>query len=144
MLSNLRSYFRTYGFWEEPFGSYLFFGKLEVKLVHTTFFLKDYELNSFIYLFGVESLSEPKKCFEEFVSKTLKEFPPPPEHYLSSFVLLELKGKAPPLFKEKSLWFGFKGRYRWGVFSLKGSSISYPKEMEQVGKFFLSFKGRKN
>jgi hypothetical protein len=140
LLSKARSYFKSYGTWEEPFGSYLFFGKLEVKLVHTTFFLKDYELNSYIYLFGVESLEEPERRFADFISETLEKFPPPPEHYLSSFVLLELEGKAPPLFREKSLWFGFRGKYRWGILSLRGSSISYPKEMEQLAKFISGFK----
>jgi hypothetical protein len=119
----LRDYFQNYGKWFEPFGDYLFLGEVQIKTVHTTFFMKDYELNSFFYLVGVEKVENPKKEFEGFVKFTRRLLKTPPDHYLSTFVLLAFGGKFEPLVKRKSLWLGLKGKVEWGFFRFNGGEV---------------------
>jgi hypothetical protein len=122
-LSRLREYFQSCGKWLEPFENYLFLGEVQVKTVHTTFFMKDYELNSFFYLLGIEKVENPEEEFERFVRFTRKLLKTPPEHYLSTFVLLSFGGEFKPLVKRKSLWLGFKGKVEWGLFRFNGREV---------------------
>jgi len=85
--------------------------------------MKDYELNSFFYLLGVEKVKNPEEEFERFVRFTRKLLKTPPEHYLSTFVLLSFGGEFKPLVKRKSLWLGFKGKVEWGLFRFNGREV---------------------
>jgi hypothetical protein len=123
LLSRLREYFETYGRWVEPFENYLFLGEVQVKTVHTTFFMKDYELNSFFYLLGVERVESPEEEFERFIGFTRKLLKTPPEHYLSTFVLLSFGGNFEPLVRERSLWLGFRGRVEWALYRFNGRDV---------------------
>ena len=135
LLSRLRGYFKTYGKWVEPFEDYLFLGEVQVKTVHTTFFMKDYELNSFFYLVGVERVENPEEEFDRFIRFTQKLLKTPPEHYLSTFILLSFGGEFKPLVKRKSLWLGFKGKIEWGLFRFNGREV----EGEELSAGSLSF-----
>lgn len=146
MLSKLKEFFRKRGSWIEPYGEYLFLAKVKFTTYHTTFFMKDYEINSFLYLIGTEELKRPKEDFEKFreITKELLELPP--DHYLSSFCLLPLNGEVPMLYSSKSIWFGIKGKVEWGTLSFKGEDVKTPPQMTNIGKFLtlLCFKGREN
>ena len=85
--------------------------------------MKDYELNSFFYLVGVEKVKNPEEEFKRFISFTQKLLKTPPEHYLSTFVLLSFGGEFRPLVKQKSLWLGFKGKVEWGLFRFNGREV---------------------
>jgi len=85
--------------------------------------MKDYELNSFFYLVGVEKVENPEEEFESFVRFTRKLLKTPPDHYLSTFVLLTFGGEFEPLVRQKSLWLGFKGKVEWGLFRFNGKEV---------------------
>ncbi len=135
MLSKLREFFRERGSWTEPYGEYLFLAKVKFTTYHTTFFMKDYEINSFLYLIGTKELKRPKEEFEKFreITKELLELPP--DHYFSSFCLLSLKGEVPLLYSSKSIWFGIKGKVEWGTLSFKGGKAKAPPQMARIEKF---------
>ena|GEM_PF-1126688 len=126
MLSSLKELFKENGLWKEPYGEFDFYGLLEARLVHTTFFVKDYELLYFTHLFGKEleelNSEQLKRRFISF-SKVVKEhLKTPKDHYLSTFLLF-LSVRKPKLnlkevesfYRKKSLWFGFKGFYQYGA-----------------------------
>lgn len=123
LLSRLRKDFKETGRWIEPFGEYLFLGELSIKTVHTTFFMKDYELNSYFYILGVKEIKDPKSEFEKFKKFTKKLLKTPPDHYLSTFILLTFGGNFEPLTKTKSLLFGFKGKAEWALYRFNGKEI---------------------
>ncbi|WP_456420222.1 hypothetical protein, partial [Thermovibrio sp.] len=114
-LSRLRRFFQRYGVWEEPFRDYLFFGKVKFTTVHTTFFMRDYEIEHFLYLFGVKELDrEPEELLSELRVLSRELLTLTPDHYLSSFCLLVLEERVPLLYSSKSLLLGFRGRVEWG------------------------------
>ena len=138
-LSRLREFFQRYGVWEEPFGDYLFFGKVKFTTVHTTFFMKDYEIEHFLYLFGVKELDrEPEELLSELRGLSRELLTLTPDHYLSSFCLLVLEGKVPLLYSSKSLLLGFRGRVEWGILGLGEGKVEAPPQMEGVGRFLTS------
>jgi len=120
-----------YGEFLEPFTvngtTFDFFAHLEISLVHTTFFMKDYEIRSFLYIFGKRYQKLILNDFEDlwniFPRVSRKLLKTPQDHYLSSFILLleaeeteeTVKKAVRNSFISKSIWFGFKGSYNVGV-----------------------------
>ncbi|WP_457679040.1 hypothetical protein [Thermovibrio sp.] len=137
MLSNLRRFFRERGTYKEPFNEYLFFGKVEFRTVHTTFFMKDYEIRSFLYLFVKEEVREQEKELERLKEISRELLTLPPDHYLSSFCTLALKGRG-TAYSSKTLWLGFKGRVEWGVLMVNGAKVEGPPQMEGIARFLTS------
>jgi len=138
LLSKLKEFFKKRGVWIEPYGEYLFLAKVKFTTYHTTFFLKDYEINSFLYLIGADSAGNPEEEFKRFKEATREILELPPDHYLSSFCLLLLNGELPLLYSSKSLWFGIKGKVEWGTLVLKEGKLKAPPQMEKIEKFLNS------
>ncbi|RKQ63484.1 hypothetical protein C7457_0357 [Thermovibrio guaymasensis] len=139
-LDSLRDFFQEYGRWEEPFRDFLFYGKVKFTTVHTTFFMKDYQIDHFLYLFGVKELQVgPKEAFSRLKELSKGLISLSPDHYLSSFVLFVFEGRVPSLYSSKSIWLGFRGKVEWGMFSFEGGKLVYPPQMEGVGRFISSF-----
>ncbi|MEO2083730.1 MAG: hypothetical protein ABGX12_06885 [Desulfurobacteriaceae bacterium] len=142
LLSKLRSYFQRFGYWCEPYGDYLFYGKVKVTTVHTTFFLEDYRFHDYLYLFGKDAtkfkgLEELKNLSDRLINTT-------GDHRTSTFTLLLFGEKTQnfqSLYMEKSILFGFKGKKRLGICFLS-DEIECPCELKDVKDFLLSLVGR--
>jgi len=138
LLSKLRTYFQRLGCWYEPYGDYLFYGKVKITTVHTTFFIEDYRFHDYLYLFGKNTekfngLEELKELSDRLINTS-------GDHRTSTFVLL-LFGKkkldVQSLYLEKSILFGFKGKKRLGV-CLLSDEIECPGELDDVKSFLLN------
>ncbi len=138
MLSRLKEFFKKRGTWVEPYGEYLFLAKVKFTIYHTTFFLKDYEINSLLYLIGTDSIKNPKEEFEKFKESTKKILNFPPDHYASYLCLLCLKGDPPLLYASKSVWLGIRGKVEWGILTLKEGEVKAPSQLKNVEKFLTS------
>ncbi|WP_163328582.1 hypothetical protein GFV12_04480 [Desulfurobacterium thermolithotrophum] len=127
--------------------SFDFFAFLETNLVHTTFFIKDYEIKSYFYIFGKRFhqlyLDDFKEILNISLSVSKKLLKTPEDHYLSTFIfILETEKTEEKVIEtiqktliSKSIWFGLKGSYRVGfVLSFK-EKLFYPEEI----KPFLSW-----
>jgi len=134
-----------YGEFLEPFTvngtTFDFFAHLEISLVHTTFFMKDYEIRSFLYIFGKRYQKLILNDFEDlwniFPRVSRKLLKTPQDHYLSSFILLldeeteeTVKKAVRNSFISKSIWFGFKGSYNVGVTLFLNEEIICPEEIK--------------
>ncbi|RUM43677.1 MAG: hypothetical protein DSY35_03105 [Desulfurobacterium sp.] len=155
MKDAVREKFLKYGKLIEPFEidghRFDFFGEIQVKTVHTTFFLKDYEIISYIYVLSKNvTLAKLSLFQEEFnVLKRLarKLLKTPEGHFLSTFILLleTDRGELPEkeireLFFRKSLLFGLKGALQCAVVAVtqKGDKKVYPSEVEETIKWLYS------
>ncbi len=138
-LSRLKEFFLKYGLWEESFGEFTFYGKVNFTTYHTTFFMKDYQIDHFLHLFGLFNLPwEPEEALLKLKGLSDRYLNLTPDHYLSSFCLFVLEGGAPTLYASKSLWLGFRGRVEWGILSLEEKAVKAPPPMEGVGRFLTS------
>ena len=96
--------------------TYPLYIKISSSIFHTTFFLKDYEINSFFHLFFEnfeKTTSEELKDELNFLIENRSAFLSiPPDHYRSTVVLVveteKLTGSKLPS-KVKHLWFGIRG-----------------------------------
>ncbi|SMP18846.1 hypothetical protein SAMN06265339_1638 [Desulfurobacterium pacificum] len=96
--------------------TYPLYIKLESSIFHTTFFLKDYEINSFFHLFFEnfeKTTSEELKDELNFLIENRSAFLSiPPDHYRSTVVLVveteKFTGSKLPS-KVKHLWLGIRG-----------------------------------
>ncbi|MEO2069676.1 MAG: hypothetical protein ABGX27_09255 [Desulfurobacteriaceae bacterium] len=146
MLSEIvKKKFLPYGEFIEPFKveeiTFDFFAHLETSLVHTTFFMKDYEIKSFLYVFGKKyqklTINEFKHLWITFQKISKKLLKAPEDHYLSSFILFVEVEEAEETIKEvvinsfssKNIWFGLKGSYHVGVALFSRKEKVYPKEI---------------
>ncbi len=113
--------------------------------MHTTFFLKDYEIKSFLYIFGekvplVDGYFLEKK-FPKYISISKKLLKTPPDHYLSTFIFLIFAGtfsEAKLPYYKKSLLFGFKGSLQTAPVVICDDNIFYPSEVEPYVKWLLT------
>jgi hypothetical protein len=145
LLENLKKTFSRWGYWKENFRGYLFAGGIQTKLVHETFFLKDYEISSNFYVFGKETSAEMEADFLKFVKESRKFIEIPSDHFLSCLVLIFLsKEKNESLiekfYREKFLWFGIRGKlvFVGGVFD--GKTLKFPKDVKDKNVLkFLNF-----
>jgi hypothetical protein len=126
--------FKGRGVWKEPYGEFDFYGLLQARLIHTTFFLKDYELLYFTHLFGKGlkelRLEQLKRYFEAFPEVVKGHLKAPKDHYLSTFILffsvekLKLNPKEiESFYRKKSLRLGFKGFYQYGAVVLENGQL---------------------
>jgi len=143
LLNNLKNFFGRYGSWEEPFRNFPFFGKVRFSTVHTTFFLKDYQIDHFLYLFGAPAHGRPESVFEDLRELSRELLTLTADHYLSSFCILDFGGNWPCLYGSKNLWLGFRGRVEWGLLRVENGRVKAPEEMESIGEFLtlVCFKG---
>ncbi|WP_456436260.1 hypothetical protein [Thermovibrio ammonificans] len=154
LLSNLKAFFSAYGSWKEPFGNFSFLGSVVQKTVHTTFFMKDYELVNPFYLLGVYADSPPvkgelRRLFNLLKVESRKLLTLPPDHYTSTFALLILPRQefdiSPEELEEfylrKSLWLGFKGFYRCGLVVFNGREFVAPRKLADVSAFLKGVSG---
>jgi hypothetical protein len=135
-----------YGEFLEPFTvngtTFDFFVHLETSLVHTTFFMKDYEIRNFLYIFGKRYqkliLNDFKDLWNIFPRISKKLLKTPEDHYLSSFILLleveeteeAVKKAVRNSFISKSIWFGLKGSYNVGITLFLNGKIICPEEIK--------------
>jgi hypothetical protein len=126
-----------------------FFAHLETSLVHTTFFMKDYEIRSFLYIFGKRYqkliLNDFKDLWNIFPGVSRKLLKIPEDHYLSIFILLleaeeieeVVKKTVRNSFISKSIWFGFKGSYNVGVTLFLNEEIICSEEIKPYISWIL-------
>ena len=142
-----------YGEFLEPFTvngtTFDFFAHLETSLVHTTFFMKDYEIRSFLYIFGKRYQKLILNDFEDlwniFLRVSRKLLKTPEDHYLSNFILLleveeteeAVKKTVRNSFISKSIWFGFKGSYNVGVTLFLNEEIICSEEIKPYISWIL-------
>ncbi|TCK06522.1 hypothetical protein [Phorcysia thermohydrogeniphila] len=150
MKEAVKEKFLKYGKIIEPFEidgcRFEFFGELQLRTVHTTFFMKDYEIVSYLYLLSkrlksvnIQKAKEELELLKRLSKKLLKT---PEGHYLSTFILLleaeeaEIpEGEARALFFKKSILFGLKGSFQCAVVITNGEREIYPKEVEDTIKW---------
>ena len=150
MLSEIvKKKFLPYGEFMEPYLDYEFYAKLETKVVHTTFFLKDYEIRSFLYVLGKKCKEVSESSFNSIWSsfKTLckRLLDTPPDHYLSTFLLFlevenfqdEVEKLVENAFFSKSILLGIKGSYQAGIIIYTKEKISYPQEIKSYVLWLL-------
>jgi hypothetical protein len=106
--------------------------------------MKDYEIVSFIHLVGTSSAVD-EALFKKFVRETRNELAGklPPEHYLSSFILVGPTGEA--LYEKKTLLLGLRGRLEWigAVLGEEGKLLLPPqiKERRELLSFLARLEG---
>ncbi len=135
MLSRIRDYFKAYGYWKEPFLNFEFLGRIDVKLVHETFFLKDYEINSSYYLLGknVRDKTEAKKVFKNLTKSWKKVLSLPNDHYLTCIVVLFNSKEEFPIdnfYEEKFLLLGIRGKIVLVGGIQRENTLIFPKKIK--------------
>jgi len=154
MKDAIREKFLRYGKLIEPFEidgyRFDFFGEIQVTTVHTTFFLKDYEIVCYIYVLSkklkVVNFSKLQEEFEILKKLAKKLLKTPEGHFLSTFILLieteELKLSREEInsfFFRKSILLGLKGAFQCAVVvSSENNERFYPKEVEETIKWLSS------
>ncbi len=124
---------------------FIFYSFLEITTVHTTFFLKDYEIKSFLHVFGekvpVVSGDFLRKRFSTYISISKNLLKLPPDHYLSTFIFLIMAESFSqdelPYFRKKIL-FGLKGSFQVAPVVICGSDYFYPTQIEYYINWLLS------
>ena len=142
--SGLRETFKKFGQWQEPFGSFAFYGKLTTKIVHETLFLKDYEIVTSYYVFGknVKNQEEAEKVFSKFLKESQNFLEVPPDHYLSCMALILTSNQeidVSRLFKREFIWFGIKGKVVKFAVSLSSDALKIPLKAEKEAPELVEF-----
>ncbi len=123
--------------------------KISSSIIHTTFFMKDYEINSFYHLFFAERKTLTEEMLEEETKLLFKKreafLSIPPDHYRSTVVLVveteKFTGSKLPS-KVKHLWFGIRGSLEFLTVVVNGRTILIDsKWKERVEWIFKGLEG---